>query len=61
MAQYKMLNKSAVEPFLSINIGYACAVTFGCYIAAGVSGSVDYKNNLVLGQRYIDVSKHPSE
>ena len=51
MAQYKMLNKSAVEPFLSINIGYACAVTFGCYIAAGVSGSVDYKNNLVLGQR----------
>ncbi|XP_063685405.1 probable glycerol uptake facilitator protein isoform X1 [Bolinopsis microptera] len=39
VAQYKMLNKSAVEPFLSINIGYACAVTFGCYIAAGVSGA----------------------
>ncbi|KAL5267896.1 hypothetical protein ACHWQZ_G004819 [Mnemiopsis leidyi] len=44
VAQYKFLNKGTSaggppEPFLSINFGYACAVMFGAYLAAGVSGA----------------------
>jgi len=45
VAQYMLLNKAASagtsgsEPFLSINLGYGCAVTLGVYIAGGVSGA----------------------
>ena len=45
VAQYFLLNKGSPgsEPFLSVNFGYGCAVTFGAYIAAGVSGENLFK------------------
>lgn len=40
VAQWMLLNKGGGnEPFLLVNCGYGCAVTFGVYIAGGVSGA----------------------